>query len=381
MRGHRAPVCNNWIEEPMADIPTRTYSEAGVDTDREEIGLTRLVERLRRTFPSSPGLGEVVIKIGYFANVINLGTIGLAIAADGVGTKVLIAQMMDKYDTIGIDCVAVNVNDLLCVGARPISMVDYIALQDPDPDLLDDISKGLYEGARLAEISIPGGEIAQLREIVKGYKEGYGFDLAGMAVGTVPLDRIIIGRDLQAGDVIIGIESSGIHSNGLSLARRVLFEDNHFAITDIVAPLKHSLGEELLKPTHIYTREVAAILAEGIRVKALIHITGDGFLNLTRVEAKVSFIIDRLPPPPPIFSLIETYGRVSPAEMFRVYNMGIGFCVIVPPPDTERVLAIIQAHGKQAYPIGYITADQAQYVRITQRHLIGRGKHFSEDKV
>ncbi len=210
----------------MTNIPPITYRAAGVDAEREELGLQRLIQRVRQTWPRGAGAGSVKLDIGFFANVIDLGGgVGFAISADGVGTKVLIAQMMGRYDTVGIDCVAMNVNDLLCVGARPISMVDYIALQEPNPDLLDELSKGLCEGARLANISIVGGEIAQLREIVKGYREGLGFDLAGTAIGTVSLDKIIVGQHIEAGDAIIGLESKGIHSNGLTLARRVFEAD------------------------------------------------------------------------------------------------------------------------------------------------------------
>src|SRR5262249_50829897 len=152
----------------------------------------------------------------------------------------LVAQMMGKYDTIGIDCVAMNVNDVLCVGATPISMVDYIALQEPHPDFLEAIGEGLYEGARRAKISICGGEIAQLREIVKSHsdREGYGFDLAGTAVGIVSLDKIIIGQDIQAGDAVIGIESNGIHSNGLTLARHVFFERHNYSVDTLLPPLR-----------------------------------------------------------------------------------------------------------------------------------------------
>jgi phosphoribosylformylglycinamidine cyclo-ligase len=363
----------------MAHAPTTTYLEAGVDTDREETALKRLVSRIRPTWPTHRGIGTVRLPIGYFANVIDLGGgIGLAISADGVGTKVLIAQMIGKYDTVGIDCVAMNVNDLLCVGATPISMVDYLALQDPDPDMVDGLAKGLAAGAQLANISIAGGEMAQLRDIIKGYKEGLGFDLAGMAIGTVALDKIIIGQHIEEGDVIVGIESNGIHSNGLSLARRILFEEHKYPADATFPSLKHSLGEELIKPTHIYVREVLEILNQGIPVKALIHITSDGFLNLTRVESKVSYIIEQLPPTPTIFSLIQDLGQVPDEEMFRVYNMGIGFCVIVPAKETERVLSIVRAHQKTAHCIGYAIPDERRQVVIKRKNLIGQGKRFGK---
>ncbi len=361
----------------MQTVHTATYIEAGVDTEREEIGLQRLIQRIRQTWPQGEGVGSVKLDIGFFANVINLGGgIGLAISADGVGSKVLIAQMMGKYDTVGIDCVAMNVNDILCVGAKPVSMVDYIALQEPNPDLLDEISKGLCEGARLANISISGGEIAQLRDIVKGYQVGLGFDLAGMAVGTIPLDKIIIGQDIQEGDVIVGVESNGIHSNGLTLARWAFFERNNYTIKTAFPTLDHTLGEELLKPTYIYVPEALEILNQGIPVKAFIHITSDGFLNLTRVVAEVGYTIEELPPLPPIFSLIQHCGNISDAEMCRVYNMGIGFCVIVPPGEVERVLSIVHSHKKRAYRIGHAVSDKERRVQIKPLGLIGQRKRF-----
>jgi len=265
----------------------------------------------------------VQLPIGYFANVIDIGGIGLGICTDGVGSKAIVAQMMNKYDTIGIDCVAMNVNDLLCVGARPLSMVDYIAIEKADAAMLDGVAIGLAEGARQAGISISGGEISQLRDVVRG------FDLVGMAVGTVALDRIIVGRDLQPGDRVIGIASNGIHSNGLSLARRAFFDAAGLSVHHLFPGLGCELGEELLRPTFIYVPEILEIIARVPAVKALIHITGDGLLNLPRVDAEVGFVLDDLPPPPPIFGLIEQHGAVTRAEMFEVYNMGVGFCVVV----------------------------------------------------
>src|SRR5215472_15862700 len=187
------------------------YKTAGVDIKAAQSGLDKIIDHIKSTWPAPGDLGAVKLDIGYFANVIDVGGIGLAICTDGVGSKSIIAQMMNRYDTIGIDCVAMNVNDAICVGARPISMVDYIAIEKADVEILGAIAIGLTEGAKQAGISISGGEISQLKEVIRG------FDLIGMAVGIVPLDRIIIGRDLVPGDVVIGLESSGIHSNGLTL--------------------------------------------------------------------------------------------------------------------------------------------------------------------
>ena len=361
----------------MVDTFTRSYQAAGVNTDLEEEALTQLVKRIRPTWPTQ-GLGRVVLDIGYFANVLDLAGIGLAITADGVGTKVMIAQMMQTYNTVGIDCVAMNVNDLLCVGATPVSMVDYLAIESVNPEMIDAIAEGLAKGAEEANISIAGGEMAQLRDIIKGQKEELGFDLAGMAIGTVALDKIIIGQSIENNDVVIGIESNGIHSNGLSLARHVLLGKDLSALTKIDADLGCSLGEELLKPTHIYVKEVLEILRQGIPVKALIHITSDGFLNLTRVKPKASYVIDKLPSPPAIFSLIQKRGQVEPDEMFSVYNMGIGFCIVVSEREKERVTKIIEAHDKKAHTIGYAIADGQAQVEIPSEGLIGKGKKFSK---
>ncbi len=361
----------------MQNSAETNYVAAGVDTEQEESGLQRLVRRIQETWPKRDGIGRVRLPVGFFANVIDISDkLGLAISADGVGSKVLIAQMMRKFETVGIDCVAMNVNDLLCVGATPISMVDYIALQTPDPSFLDDIAKGLSEGANLANISIPGGEIAQVRDLIKGYPEGSGFDLAGMAVGTVDLNKIIVGDKIEEGDVLIGIESSGIHSNGVTLARRVLFEENNFTVNTEFPTINQKLGDELLKPTHIYVREAIEILNSGIPVKALIHITSDGFLNLVRVVAEVGYVIEELPATPPIFSLIQNYGKITDEEMFSVYNMGIGFVVIVPPSEAGRVTSIIQSYHKKAYAIGRARMDPQRRVEIRPRGITGIGKRF-----
>jgi phosphoribosylformylglycinamidine cyclo-ligase len=347
------------------------YKTAGVDIDAAQSGLDKIIEHIKGTWPAPHGLGAVKLDIGYFANVIDIGGIGLAICTDGVGSKSIIAQMMNRYDTIGIDCVAMNVNDAICVGARPISMVDYIAIEKADADILGAIAIGLAEGAKRAGISISGGEIAPLKDVVRG------FDLVGMAVGIVPLDRIITGRDLSPGDVIIGLESSGIHSNGLTLARHVLFERAKLSIDHVSPELGTTLGEELLRPTLIYVPEILDVIQQVPTVKALINITGDGLLNLPRVAAKVGFEIDDLPPIPPIFRLIQAHGGASSAEMFEVYNMGVGFCVLVAERDREATLSVLQQHGRRARVIGRVIADDGKGVYLPCERLAGRGKAFA----
>jgi phosphoribosylformylglycinamidine cyclo-ligase len=295
----------------------------------------------------------------------------LAICTDGVGSKSIIAQMMNRYDTIGIDCVAMNVNDAICVGARPISMVDYIAIEKADADILGAIAIGLAEGAKQAGVSISGGEIAPLKEVV------HGFDLVGMAVGIVPLDRIIVGSELAPGDVIIGLESSGIHSNGLTLARHVFFDRAKLSINHVFPELGIPLGEELLRPTLIYVPEILDVISNIPNVKGLINITGDGLLNLHRVHAEVGFLIDDLPPMPPIFGLIQRQGGVSTAEMFEVYNMGVGFCILVSEKDAAATLSILQRHGRRAQIIGRVIEDKDKGVHLSRERLTGHGKTFA----
>ena len=262
----------------QTDARREVYKETGVDTAEADAGLNRIIARVQRTWPQA-GLGRVMLPIGYFANVIEMDGVGLALCTDGVGSKTIIADLMRKYDTIGIDCVAMNVNDMICVGARPLSLVDYIAVLHTDAAMLDAIGAGLCEGAAMAQVSISGGETAQLKDVVTG------FDLVGMAVGRVALDKVIDGRHVREGDVVIGVRSSGIHSNGLTLARKAFFERHRYAVDHKFDEASATIGEELLRPTDIYVREAMEIIAEVRGLKALVNITSDGLLNLTRVAA------------------------------------------------------------------------------------------------
>jgi len=327
--------------------------------------LTELVPYIRKTFLYD----KVGLDIGYFANVIDVGEgMGIALSADGVGTKVLVAQMLNKYDTIGIDCVAMNVNDLLCVGAEPITMLDYIVVSRSNPLLVREIGKGLREGAEIARISISGGETAIMENVITGERAGYEFDLAGMAVGKVSLDKLIVGSTVQDGDVIIGLQSNGIHSNGFTLARRIL-ERNHISIDEHFEEFDGSIGEELLKPTHIYVPEIMEMIRSGLDVKALIHITGGGLLNLGRIKADVSFKISNFPEPPPIFKLLQRLGKVPIEEMFRIFNMGIGFCIIASKTEEERIIEIAGKHKVNAYNIGNVIKGGGRRVYLTEEFI------------
>jgi phosphoribosylformylglycinamidine cyclo-ligase len=358
--------------DDKADVRQEAYRQTGVDTAEADAGLGNIIRRVQGTWPKA-GLGRVVLPIGYFANVIELDGIGLAICTDGVGSKTIIASELGKYDTIGIDCVAMNVNDMICVGAKPLSLVDYIAIDKADAAMLDAIGAGLCAGAEMAGISISGGETAQLKDIVTG------FDLVGMAVGRVDLDKVICGKDVVEGDVVIGVRSNGIHSNGLSLARRAFFHNHRYRIGHRFDELDTGLGEELLRPTHIYVREAMEILQRVEGVKALINITSDGLLNLARVAAPVGFEIDRLIEPQPIFELIQRHADVDEPEMFEVFNMGIGFCYVVSPDAEVPTLAILREHGRQAQRIGHAVADPERHVRIRERGLIGQHKTFRKE--
>lgn len=347
------------------------YKDAGVNTDEADAGLQRLTRRIKQTWPPpNAPIGAVKLEIGYFANVVDFGGIGVAISTDGIGSKAMIASMLGKYDTVGIDCVAMNVNDIICVGARPISMVDYVAIEKVDANILDELSIGLCAGAEMAGISISGGETAQLKGMV------HGFDLAGTAIGHVPLDKILVGQDIREGDAVIGVESNGIHSNGLSLARHAFFERGNYKLSHRFEELDSDLGTELLRPTHIYVRESLELLKRVPSLKALIHITSDGFLNLTRVKSHVGYVIDALPDVPPIFNLVQRLAQVESAEMFSVFNMGIGFCAVVAPADAEIAKKILSDGGRRAHIIGHATADAERKVHIPQHKLVGRGKHF-----
>lgn len=358
-----------------------SYAASGVDVVGLEPGLGSLVQRLAAT-TAFPRVGRPALPNGFFANVLDLGTgQGLAISTDGVGTKLLVALAMERFDTIGIDLIAMNVNDVLCVGAEPIAVVDYIAISATDRNLLDQFAAGLVEGARQARISIPGGEIAQVRELLRPHPpHGESFDVVATAVGVVPMDRIVVGRDVKPGDVVVGLPSNGIHSNGLTLARRVLVgERGPEGYRDRPAALGGaSVGEELLRPTRIYVAEVMALLDAGVPVKALAHITGDGLLNLSRIAAPdVGFVLDRLPEPEPIFGLLAEAAHVEPAEMYTTFNMGIGFCIVVAEADLERTLGLLRPLEPRATVLGRAVADQERKMVLPGPGLTGTGKTFS----
>jgi phosphoribosylformylglycinamidine cyclo-ligase len=329
-----------------------TYSESGVDISLEEVTVSALISKLKETL----SYREVITESGHFAALVKLGDKAIAMSTDGVGSKILVAEMMEKYDTVGIDCIAMVVNDILCVGAEPIAMVDYLAVEKPDPEIAGQIGEGLKEGCRQAKVAMIGGETASLPEIISN------FDLAGTGIGIVDVENIITGDKIVDGDVLIGIESSGIHSNGLSLARKVFFDDNQFKVDDKLQYLETSIGKELLKPTLIYVNPIVELLKSDLEVHGLAHITGGGFTNLKRLKKGSGYIIETLPDPKTIFKVMHKLG-VPLEEMYRVFNMGIGFVVIVKSEDAKKAIDIIKKYNL-AFKIGTATDDIQEKVSI-----------------
>jgi len=345
------------------------YAAAGVDTAQVGDALGGLVEVLRGIETGKPS--RSVIRSGHYAAVLRLDDrTGLALCTDGVGSKLIVAEQLQRYDTVGIDCVAMNVNDVICVGAEPIALVDYIAVEQADAQVLRAIAEGLRVGAQQAGIEIPGGELAILPELIKGHPSPHGFDLVASCVGVVPLDRIVTGAAVQPGDALIGLPSSGVHSNGFTLARRALPDlDEAFDGATV--------GDALIEPTAIYVRAVLELLGSGADVRGLAHITGDGFLNLLRLEAEVGWRVSDPLPVPPIFRLIAERGEVGEAELWEVFNMGCGFCVVVPRAHAEAAVSLLAAHHPGAAVIGEATAA-AGVVELPFAGLRGRaGEGFA----
>jgi phosphoribosylformylglycinamidine cyclo-ligase len=316
------------------------YAKAGVDQGAADAAVAGLVRALGAIELDRPSL-QVPLP-GHYASVIEIGeNLGIALSTDGVGTKLLVAEELGRFDSVGVDCVAMNVNDVICVGAEPLAMLDYIAVQKADPAVCEEIGVGLARGAELAGVEIPGGELAQLGDLVSSV------DVSGACFGTVALDAIVDGSAVRPGDAVIGLPSSGIHSNGYTLARSAL---SGIPLGD--ERLGRPLGDVLLEPTEIYVKPVLELLRSDVDVRGLAHITSGGSANLLRLAADVGYEIDAPLPVPPIFALIQEQGEVPEAEMYDVFNMGCGFCVVVPPDDEAAALELLRAHYSAARPIG-----------------------------
>src|SRR5215218_2198105 len=322
------------------------YARSGVSQAAAESAVQALVRSLGSIETGKPS--RVVPLPGHYASVLRIDDrTGLALSTDTVGTKMVVAERLGRYDTIGIDCVAMNVNDVICVGAEPIAMLDFILTEHADPEVCGQLGVGLARGAELAGVEIPGGEIAQVGDIVSGQ------ELGGSCVGLVALDAIVTGADVRPGDPVIGLPSSGLHSNGYTLARAALAD---VPLDD--ERLGRPLGDILLEPTEIYVRPVLELLRSDVDVRGLAHITGEGFDNLLRLEADVGYEIDDPLPVPPIFDLIQELGQVSDREMREVFNMGCGFACVVAAEDEARALELLRSH----YP------DAKRAGRATDRH-------------
>ena len=315
------------------------YKDAGVDVanGQKEVELIKnLVEKTQSE--------NVLSKLGGFSGLFSLENLNiknpvLVSGTDGVGTKVMLAQMMDKHDTIGIDCVAMCVNDILCQGAKPLFFLDYIACGKLVPEKMEKIIKGVADGCLQANSSLIGGETAEMPGL---YKEN-DYDLAGFCVGIVDKEKIITGEKIKKGDHIFGLKSSGIHSNGYSLVRKIVLEKEKLSLDEKIEGLDTSLGEELLKPTKIYVKEILALL-EKIEINGLSHITGGGFYeNIPRMipDGLCAKIDVRNIPLPKIFSLLEKWGELDKKDMYETFNMGVGIVFAVDKKDIDLVKEII----------------------------------------
>lgn len=347
------------------------YEDAGVKDQSD--ALSSVVRHLGPTF-SFPHNTQVLTQFGHYAAVLRVhDELAIAICTDGVGSKTVVASALNRYETIGFDCMAMNVNDLICVGARPVALVDYLGVHTLDAGRVEQILQGLGAAAKEAGVAVPGGELAQLPDVIGSDGHGAGdpsaFDLVGTAIGTLHPNELILGDAISAGDAVIGLRSSGLHSNGFTLARRVL-EAAGYHYKDEVAALGCSLGEELLRPTEIYVRALNGLWNEGIRFTGAAHITGDGLLNLSRLQPQVGFELDNLPDPHAIFDLIQAAGDVPATEMYRVFNMGVGFVIITNPDQEKATIEAIQARGHDAQRIGVVT-EEAGIVRLAREEMVG----------
>jgi phosphoribosylformylglycinamidine cyclo-ligase len=371
-----------------------TYAEAGVDEEREQTAFGRVMRPwLARTHVKSPMVTSITgLSSGYFATLMHLPPgPPLALTTDGVGTKILLAREAERWEPIGIDCVANNVNDLICVGAVPLALLDYIATDRIDETVLDEVARGLFLGSELAGIAIPGGEIAQIGAMLADSTGGGPMlDLVGTAIGALPTAtagssqadngyrRPLDGSAVVPGDVIIGLPSSGLHSNGYSLARHALFTKGGMSLTDQVPGSGRKLVDTLLQPTHVYVQAAETVWAAGVTPHGMAHISGGGLLNIARLAANVSYELDSLPAAAEIFGLIAEGGQIDAATMYATFNMGIGFCVVVAESDAPATLDALKRAGEDAVRIGHVTAKPGKFVSIPSAGLEGAGDAFDQ---
>ncbi|MFQ5970175.1 MAG: phosphoribosylformylglycinamidine cyclo-ligase [Nitrososphaerales archaeon] len=333
-----------------------TYKDAGVDIAELKTTHKTIESLISGTHGFRAG---IISGYGHYAGLLEIGNNKvIAMHTDGVGTKVLIAQMARRFDTVGIDCIAMNVNDVICVGAEPIAFVDYIAVKKANERLVNELVKGLVVGAKQANVAIVGGETAVMRDVITGYEQV--FDLTGTVVGMADKDKLVLGNKIASDDIIVGAESNGLHSNGYSLVRKLLLRK--YKIKQKISELGSTLADELLRPTKIYVKPVLEIL-NSEEVHGLAHITGGAFTKLTRLTNKFGFELDKMPEQQPIFKLIQKNAKIDDKEMYVTFNMGIGFCVIVPKNSEDRVMSTFRRHGIQSTVIGKIKNTRGVYIR------------------
>jgi phosphoribosylformylglycinamidine cyclo-ligase len=306
-----------------------TYAKAGVDIDKENTAIAALAKQL--TYRRK-GMGAPLTNIGHYAGLVDFGEYALALTTDGVGSKVLIANEMKRWNTVGIDCIAMNVNDLLAMGIEPVSFVDYIAIEEPNIEIMRQIGEGLAKGAGISRMTIVGGETATLPDIVKG------FDLAGTCLGIVKKEKIITGERINIGDAVVGIPSSGVHSNGYSLVRKIIKRSGYSYHDPFPYNTDTTIGDELLFPTRIYMEILDA--AGKFDIHGLAHITGSGLMKLHRVT-KYGFDISDPIKPQSIFNFLQEEGEVEDLEMYKTFNMGMGFVVVVSQSEADETADLL----------------------------------------
>lgn len=363
----------------MGKPSAATYEQSGVSFDRKETFLGELLRWVKRTEKLPAQTQRPLIPNGYYASVIDLGLpVAIAFTTDGVGSKILVAEEAGDFSSIGIDCVAMNVNDLLCVGALPVALVDYIAMQAPPASVGAALGRSLYEGAKQAGISIPGGELAQLPDMIRGLKPGEGLDLAASAIGTVAKEHVSNGQGIEPGDLLVGIASNGVHSNGFTLVREVCFKRARLSTGEAVDELGTTVGEALLRPTFIYVPQFRRLAELGLRPRAAMHITGGGYLNLLRAATDdIRFVIDAPPPIPPLFTWLQRLGSIGDEEMHRVFNLGVGMVLVVDPKQLDATLAALKRRDwPKARVIGRIERSRGKSVLFQTRGLIGEKLAF-----
>jgi phosphoribosylformylglycinamidine cyclo-ligase len=337
-----------------------SYAAAGVDTAQADRGVDALVDVLKRIEPGRPS--RVVPLPRHYAAVMRVtDTLGIALSTDGVGSKLVVAEQADRLDTVGIDCIAMNVNDVVCVGAEPLAVLDYLAVEQADPGALGRIAQGLKVGAEAAGVEIPGGELAIIPELIRGHPSPRGFDLCASCFGTVDLDAIVTGAACAPGDALIGLPSSGLHSNGYTLARSVLEPLGLDATPGELGGA--TVADALLEPTVIYVRAALDLLRSDVPVHGLAHITGGGLLNLTRLSASVGWRVDDPLPVPAVCELIGHLGEVPRAELWEVFNMGVGFICAVPAERADEAVELLARHHPGSARIGSVS-DRAGVVEV-----------------